>query len=63
MNALLFLVPIAILLGGVFAALFAFAACNGQFDDLEDPPLRMLEEGPNRTPGVCDGAPGRPIND
>lgn len=44
MNALVFLVPIAIGLGAVFAALFLFAANRGQFDDLDDPPERMLGE-------------------
>lgn len=44
MNALLFLVPVAVGLGAVFAALFVVAARNGQFDDLEDPPQRMLED-------------------
>ena len=44
MNALLFLLPIAVLLGGVFALLFLRAARKGQFDDLDDPPKRMLQE-------------------
>lgn len=44
MNALFFLLPIALLLGGVFAMLFLRAAKNGQFDDLDDPPQRMLQE-------------------
>ena len=44
MNALIFLVPVALLLGGVFAFLFVLAVKNGQFDDLDDPPKRILEE-------------------
>lgn len=44
MNALLFLLPIAILLGGLFALLFLRAVKQGQFDDLDDPPRRMLQE-------------------
>ena len=44
MQALLFLLPIALLLGGIFAVLFLVAAANGQFDDLDDPPQRMLRE-------------------
>lgn len=42
MNALLFLLPIALVLGAVFAGLFLLAARDGQFEDLDDPPLRIL---------------------
>ena len=44
MNAVLFLLPIAVLLGGLFAVLFLRAVKKGQFDDLDDPPQRMLQE-------------------
>ena len=44
MNAVIFLLPIALVLGGIFAALFLRAARKGQFDDLDDPPRRMLQE-------------------
>jgi cbb3-type cytochrome oxidase maturation protein len=44
MNAVLFLLPIAVLLGAIFAALFVIAAARGQFDDLDDPPERMLHD-------------------
>ena len=44
MNAILFLLPIAVLLGAVFAVLFVMAAVNGQFDDLDDPPERILHD-------------------
>ena len=44
MNAILILLPIALLLGGVFAVLFVRAARDGQFDDLDDPPQRMLRD-------------------
>ena len=44
MNAILFLLPLAILMGGVFAALFLVAVRNGQFDDLGDPPERILHD-------------------
>jgi cbb3-type cytochrome oxidase maturation protein len=44
MNALLFLIPLAVLLGGVFAALFVIAAARGQFDDLDDAPERILHD-------------------
>lgn len=42
MNILLVLLPVAIGLGAVFAFLFIRAAATGQFEDLDDPPLRML---------------------
>jgi cbb3-type cytochrome oxidase maturation protein len=44
MNAILFLLPIALGLGGIFAALFLRAVKDGQFDDLDDPPQRMLKD-------------------
>ena len=44
MNAIFFLLPIAVGLGGTFAFLFLAAAKNGQFDDLDDPPQRMLRD-------------------
>lgn len=44
MNAVLFLLPIAVLLGAVFVVLFVIAARNGQFDDLDDPPERILHD-------------------
>jgi cbb3-type cytochrome oxidase maturation protein len=43
-NAVLFLVPIAVLLGAVFAVLFVLAVRSGQFDDLDDPPERILHD-------------------
>lgn len=44
MNAILFLLPIALCMGGGFAALFLFAVRSGQFDDLDDPPERILHD-------------------
>ena len=44
MNALVFLIPVAVLLGGIFAVLFIAAVRGGQFDDLDDPPERMLRD-------------------
>jgi cbb3-type cytochrome oxidase maturation protein len=43
-NSIFFLLPIALILGAVFAALFVKAARDGQFDDLDDPPERMLHD-------------------
>ena len=44
MDGIVFLLPIALLLGGVFVALFLVAVRRGQFDDLDDPPRRMLDD-------------------
>jgi cbb3-type cytochrome oxidase maturation protein len=43
-RAILFLLPVALILGGVFAGLFVYAVRSGQFDDLDDPPERMLHD-------------------
>lgn len=44
MNGIVFLLPAALLLGAVFVVLFLVAVRDGQFDDLDDPPRRMLED-------------------
>jgi cbb3-type cytochrome oxidase maturation protein len=43
-DALIWLLPLAVALGGAFAVAFLFAVRNGQFDDLEDPPERILHD-------------------
>ena len=44
MRAVIFLLPIAIGLGAIFAGLFIAAVRDGQFDDLDDPPERILHD-------------------
>lgn len=44
MGAVIFLLPIVLGLGVVFAWLFILAVRDGQFDDLDDPPARMLQD-------------------
>ena len=44
MSAIAFLLPLALLLGGTFAALFLWSVWRGQFDDLDDPPERILHD-------------------
>jgi len=44
MNAVLFLLPIAVFLGAIFVVLFVLAVRSGQFDDLDDPPERILHD-------------------
>jgi cbb3-type cytochrome oxidase maturation protein len=44
LSALVFLLPAAICLGAVFVFIFLRAVRAGQFDDLDDPPERMLRD-------------------
>ena len=44
MNALVVLIPVAVGLAAVFLVLFLLAVGDGQFDDLDDPPRRILKE-------------------
>ncbi|MGD8320616.1 MAG: cbb3-type cytochrome oxidase assembly protein CcoS [Gemmatimonadota bacterium] len=44
MNSIFFLLPVAVLLAAVFLALFLKAVKDGQFDDLDDPPRRILKD-------------------
>ncbi len=44
MNVLIYLIPIALTLGLAGLAAFFWALKNGQFDDLDGAPHRMLRE-------------------
>ncbi len=44
MSVLYFLVPLALALAGGFVIAFRWAARDRQFDDLESPAIRMLED-------------------
>lgn len=44
MDIVVVLLPVAVGLGAFFAFLFVRAARGGQFDDLDDPPVRMLQD-------------------
>lgn len=44
MDALVWLIPLAIALGGVFVSLFLGAVRQGQFDDLEAGARSVLDE-------------------
>ena len=48
MDALFFLIPLALLLGASFAVAFLWAVRDGQFDDLDDAPQRMLRDDRRR---------------
>ena len=68
MSVLLLAVPIALLLAGSAVAAFFWAARDGQFDDLDTPPLRMLLDdeaapdlsaGPRDDPSRCSARSAR----
>lgn len=44
MDALIWLLPIAIVLGALFVGLFLAAVGQGQFDDMDEDARRALEE-------------------
>jgi cbb3-type cytochrome oxidase maturation protein len=44
MNALVFLIPIALGLGGLGLAAFLWSLKSGQYDDLEGAAWRILDE-------------------
>ena len=44
MHGILILLPVVLVLGAVFVWLFLAAVKDGQFDDLDDPPTRMLHD-------------------
>jgi cbb3-type cytochrome oxidase maturation protein len=44
MDILILLIPLAIALGSVFAVFFVIAARSGQFEDLDDPATRILQD-------------------
>ena len=44
MRGVLILLPVVLFLGGIFAGLFVLAVRSGQFDDLDDPPERILHD-------------------
>ncbi len=46
MNILLVLVPLSVLLLLVIVGAFFWAVRNGQFEDLDTPPLDILHEPP-----------------
>lgn len=44
MEALFVLLPLALLVAAVAVGFFIWAARSGQFDDLDDPPERILHD-------------------
>jgi len=58
MSMLFIVLPAAVLLASLAAAAFVWAVRQGQFDDLDTPPLRLLgDEDDDDLPGT-PGTPG-----
>jgi cbb3-type cytochrome oxidase maturation protein len=47
-SALIMLIPVSLVLLGIAVWAFFWAVNKGQFDDLDTPPLRILEDDPPR---------------
>jgi cbb3-type cytochrome oxidase maturation protein len=50
MEVIIILLPLAILLAFVFIASYVWMTWNGQYDDLETPPFRMLLDASEFSP-------------
>ena len=50
MNSLLILVPVSLVLLGIAIGAFWWAVRQGQFDDLDTPPLDILRDGDRPAP-------------
>jgi cbb3-type cytochrome oxidase maturation protein len=59
MNALLVLIPVALLLGAIGLAAFLWSMKSGQFDDLDGAAARILDDddepGDDRQGNTCAG--------
>lgn len=44
MDVLFVILPLALLVAGVAAGVYAWAVRSGQFDDLKTPAIRILDE-------------------
>jgi len=47
MEVMMILLPIALIMGGIFIFAFVWSAKKGQYDDLETPRFRMLLDDQN----------------
>lgn len=59
MNILLLLVPLSLVLLLVIIGAFVWAVRNGQFDDLDTPPLDVLSDRQPEAPPTHAPAPDR----
>jgi cbb3-type cytochrome oxidase maturation protein len=60
MSVLFVAVPVALLFASGALACFFWAVCRGQLDDLETPPLRMLQDDDAATGRKSCVSPQRP---
>lgn len=58
MNALLILIPVSLVLLGIAVWAFFWAVDRGQFDDLDTPALRILEDDPGAPAAAREGGDG-----
>lgn len=57
MNTLVFLIPVALFLGGLALVAFIWALRSGQYEDLDGAAERILLEEPPMDPGGASAAP------
>ena len=50
MSILVYLIPVALLLGGIGLAAFLWSLRNGQYDDLDGAAMRILLDDPEDGP-------------
>jgi cbb3-type cytochrome oxidase maturation protein len=48
MNMLIYLIPVALFLGGLGLAAFLWSLKNGQYDDLDGAAWRIMDDGDDR---------------
>ncbi|MBW9089906.1 cbb3-type cytochrome oxidase assembly protein CcoS [Rhizobium wenxiniae] len=48
MNMLLYLIPVALFLGGLGLAAFLWSLKNGQYEDLDGAAWRIIDDGEDR---------------
>ncbi|WP_119390770.1 cbb3-type cytochrome oxidase assembly protein CcoS [Taklimakanibacter lacteus] len=51
MSGLIFLIPLALLLGAIWLVAFLWSLRAGQYDDLDGAAWRILDEDQDRTKG------------
>jgi cbb3-type cytochrome oxidase maturation protein len=57
MSNLIYLIPIALLLGGIGLAAFLWSLRSGQYDDLDGAAMRILQDDPEDKPRKVTGEP------
>jgi cbb3-type cytochrome oxidase maturation protein len=56
-SNLIYLIPIALLLGGIGLAAFLWSLRSGQYDDLDGAAMRILLDDPDDDPRATAGEP------